>query len=185
MSECDNCGKRIAAGVDHCPDCGVQTQDQGATGASVDGGRRLVTDGGTDSGGVELGAAVISLGCVFYFLLNLLMALGSIGVSAGANALGEGGAAASSGIFAVVFVILTVGFIVAPAGVMMAKSWGWTVMAGVWGLNLLWGVAQAALNGIDALGIIFALISLAVLAWIYVRKGEQLPIGGAQPARPA
>ncbi len=88
-----------------------------------------VTDGGTDTSELPVvGIAVLS---IFYFLLNLLATLAYIGLGSIASGLGAGQAAAIAGIGAIVSIVLTIGFIVAPIGVFVEASWGWSAMAGV------------------------------------------------------
>lgn len=134
--------------------------------------------------GLELGGAVISVVSIPYFLLNLLATLVFLGASGIAGSVGAGGVAAAAGIAGVVYLILTVGFIVAPIGAFKNSSWGWPVMAGVWSLNLLWSVSLmvTGAGGFDPLGLIFILINVAILAWIYMNKHQQLPIGDSQTA---
>jgi hypothetical protein len=186
MAECYNCGAQVANDAATCPECGAQFAQQGQQGhqgGHQHGGQdqhgqqgtQQMADGGSNT---ELGGAVISVVSVFYFLLNLLGTLTFLGLGGAAGSVGAGGAAAQAGLTAIVSFILTIGFIAAPVGVFTDASWGWTVMAGVWALSLLWRLFGAVTSGVGAPGLIFMLINVAVLGWIYVNKKTELPIGG-------
>ena len=193
MPKCNECGNGTTVAVEQCLVCGTRVTsgghgngDAGARTAENGVSHRIVTDGGTDAGGLSAGAAAISLASVLYFVMNLLGALLAIGISSASSAVGAGGLAASSGIAAVVFVVLTVGFIAAPAGVIMNKPWGWTAMAGVWTLDLVWSLLNVVTGGsLDGLGMVFLLINLAVLGWIGAKKQDDLMVGQKKKARPA
>ena len=147
MSECDSCG------------------------SGSDRSRKLVTDGGVNNG-VELGAVVIGIVSILYFLMNLLGTLAYIGLSGAASSVGATSGTLFFTVATIVSLVLTIGFLAAPIGVFTASSWGWMVTAGVWALNLVWGLAMLVNNGfnLDVLNILFLVVNLIVLGYIYSEK---------------
>ncbi len=159
-----------------------------------------MTDGGGDSGAIGALVAVLS---IVYALMNLVLTAGFLlgasilggasqaaqesgaqGATEAAQAAGQAGALVT--VYGLVTLVLTVGFLAAAIGTFSDADWGWPLMAGIWALNLVFSLVQLALSGfgIDILAIVFLAINIAVLAWIYSTKKQELPIGGGTQQQP-
>lgn len=141
--------------------------------------RRLMTDGGVETSGLELGAVVIGIVSILYFLMNLLGALAYIGLTGASSSLGDSGGALFGIVAIVVSLALMIGFLAGPIGVFTGSPWGWLVTAGAWALNLVWGLLLLVTNGfnLDVLNLVFLAINLAVLGYIYTEKMDDVAAG--------
>ena len=213
-ASCPECGARFTnQGQQHQhqhqqgqPQQGAQTPQQGRSQDRVQQAQpQQMADGG-DSSAI---GALIGVLSIIYSLLNLVLTAGFLlgasiagaasqaaqdtgaqGSQEAAQAAGQAGALAT--IYGLVFLVLTIGFLAAAIGAFSDADWGWPLMAGVWALNLVFSLIQlvapaAGAASIDILAIVFLAINIAVLAWIYSNKKQELPVGGSsrqqQPMR--
>lgn len=128
---------------------------------------------------------MIGIVSILYFLMNLLATLAYIGLTGASSTFGDSGGALFGVLAIVVSLALTIGFLAGPIGVFTDSPWGWPVTAGVWTLNLAWGLLMLVINGfnVDVLNLVFLAINLAILGYIYTQKMDQVTAGtGAIPA---
>lgn len=206
---CPECGAQFTNDQGHQHQHQQQPQGQGGQApqqGQPQGGQppqqaqpRQMTDGG-DSGAIGALVAVLS---IVYALMNLVLTAGFLlgasilggasqaaqesgaqGAQEAAQAAGQAGALVT--VYGLVTLVLTVGFLAAAIGTFSDTDWGWPLMAGIWALNLVFSLVQLALSGfgIDILAIVFLAINIAVLAWIYSTKKQELPIGGGAQQQP-
>jgi hypothetical protein len=209
MAQCHNCGTQVVDGAAACPECGVQFSNQGqgqhqqgqAQGQpqqgqqQYQGGQQAQQPGpgpaqvqGAGSSGPEAIGALIAVLSVIYALMNLVGVAGAFILSSAANQVGASGAAGASAIFGIIWLLLTIGFVAGAIGTFTQSDWGWPLMAGTWGVNLVWSVflLTQTEGGADILAVVFWVINAVVLGWIISKKRNELPVIGTgqnQPVR--